>query len=101
MGSRIKLGSTSEIPDNDFKVFQLDVIDIIVYKVNGEFHAISPYCPHAGANLGRGPIDKKIITCPGHGYRFDVTTGRCLDDPDLNLAKFVLEIENNILYVLF
>jgi nitrite reductase/ring-hydroxylating ferredoxin subunit len=101
MGERIKLGPTDEIPDNDFKVYPLEAIDVAVYRLGNDFYAISPFCPHSGANLSRGEADHGIITCPGHGLRFDVTTGRCLDMPELVLGRFEVAVENSDLYVIF
>jgi nitrite reductase/ring-hydroxylating ferredoxin subunit len=34
-------------------------------------------CPHFGGPLDDAPVDDRgIVTCPWHGYRFDVRTGR-------------------------
>ncbi|WP_432035193.1 Rieske 2Fe-2S domain-containing protein [Streptomyces cucumeris] len=36
-------------------------------------------CPHLSADLGRfGQIDGEVLTCTLHGWRYDLTTGRCL-----------------------
>ena len=35
------------------------------------------YCPHQGLPLDAEPDDDGIITCPWHGYRVDIATGRC------------------------
>lgn len=101
MGSTIRLGPAAEIADDDFKVYELDAIDVVVYRVGDAYYAISPFCPHAGVNLSRGKAENGIITCPGHGLRFDVTTGRCLDTPDLTLGRFDLILDNDILFVQF
>lgn len=101
MGERVRLGPADEIPDGDFKVYQLEAIDVVVYRLGDSYYAISPFCPHAGANLSRGEATKGIITCPGHGLRFDVTTGQCLDMPDLVLGRFELMVGNNELFVKF
>lgn len=101
MGRRIELGLASAIPRNDFRVFPLEAIDVVVYNVEGVFYAVSNYCPHQGVVISRGPLQGKIVTCPGHGYQFDVTTGQCLTDPELGLARFVLEREGDTLYLTF
>jgi hypothetical protein len=35
------------------------------------------YCPHQGLPLGAEPDAAGMITCPWHGYRVDIITGRC------------------------
>jgi 3-phenylpropionate/trans-cinnamate dioxygenase ferredoxin subunit len=101
MNERVRLGPAAEIPDNDFTVYQLDAVDVVVYKIAGKYYAIGNYCPHAGQSLSRGPLDGTVITCPGHGLRFDVITGKCLDIDYLALARFDLELVDGDLYVIF
>ena len=101
MGARVRLGPKHAIPENDFRVFQLDAIDVVVYNVMGKFYGVGNYCPHAGVALSRGPLDGTIITCPGHGLRFDVVTGDCLDMEFLKLTRFEIEVVGDDLYVTF
>jgi nitrite reductase/ring-hydroxylating ferredoxin subunit len=35
------------------------------------------YCPHQGLTLDADPDADGLITCPWHGYRVDIRTGRC------------------------
>jgi nitrite reductase/ring-hydroxylating ferredoxin subunit len=35
-------------------------------------------CPHLGLPLSAEPDAHGIVTCPWHGYRFDVRSGRCV-----------------------
>lgn len=54
---------------------------ILLANVGGTFHAVSDRCSHEGAQLSLGRLDGAILTCPAHGSRFDVTTGRNLSGP--------------------
>jgi nitrite reductase/ring-hydroxylating ferredoxin subunit len=49
--------------------------DVAIFNVDGTVYAIGDTCPHAGQSLGSGKLNGKIVTCRGHGLRFDVTTG--------------------------
>jgi nitrite reductase/ring-hydroxylating ferredoxin subunit len=44
-------------------------------------HAVSGACPHAQGPLADGSLDGAVLTCPFHGWTFDVRTGHCLVDP--------------------
>jgi len=102
MGKKVRLGPAEEIPIQEFKVYQLEAMDLAVYNVDGKFYGISTYCPHAAANLSRGPLNGTVITCPGHGYRFDIMTGKCLTDPEMALSQFDIEVgEDGDLYAVF
>ena len=53
---------------------------VALFKINGELHAIDGVCPHSGGPLANGMIQGHIVTCPWHGWQFDVTTGaNCLN----------------------
>ncbi len=52
---------------------------VAVANVDGRLHALDGLCPHQGGPLGRGTLHGTTLTCPWHGWQFDVTTGRhCL-----------------------
>jgi len=50
--------------------------EIAVFNVDGNFYALGDSCPHAGASLGSGKLNGRIVTCRAHGLRYDVTTGQ-------------------------
>jgi nitrite reductase (NADH) small subunit len=49
---------------------------VAIANVDGMYHAIDGLCPHQGGPLGTGALCGTILTCPWHGWQFDVTTGR-------------------------
>jgi nitrite reductase/ring-hydroxylating ferredoxin subunit len=46
-----------------------------LFNVDGKIYAIDDICPHAGASLGLGKLDGRIVTCAHHGMKIDVVTG--------------------------
>ena len=71
----------SEIPDGKMKMIKLNDIEILIVNVKGCFYAISNKCIHKGGNLSEGSLEGTILTCPIHGSKFDVTTGKCIHSP--------------------
>ena len=53
------------------------------------FSGAAPRCPHRGGPLAPCATDPALLQCPWHGYRFDASTGECLDDPSLRLRPRV------------
>ncbi len=49
---------------------------VALYNVDGQFHALDGVCPHQGGPLGKGQLAGCIVTCPWHGWQFDVRTGQ-------------------------
>lgn len=49
--------------------------EIAIFNMDGTFFACSNRCPHAGAPLVNGFVSGTEITCPWHGWRFDLAAG--------------------------
>ena len=49
---------------------------VAIANVDGTLHALDGLCPHQGGPLGTGELCGTTLTCPWHGWQFDVTTGR-------------------------
>lgn len=74
-----------------FRAADTPVGPVAVFRVAGRLHAIADRCPHAGAALSAGESDGSVLTCPGHGSRFDIRTGERLRGPaDTDVAVFQL-----------
>jgi nitrite reductase/ring-hydroxylating ferredoxin subunit len=54
---------------------------VLMVRRGGQLHAISNVCSHAGGPLDEGSLDGDVVTCPWHGSRFDVRTGRVCGGP--------------------
>ena len=65
---------------------------IAVANVGGSFHAISNTCPHAEGPLGEGTLDGAIVTCPNHGWQFNVTDGSCKTNPYAKVQTFPVQV---------
>ena len=65
---------------------------IAVAKVDGSHHAIANTCPHAGGPLGDGKMKDGIVSCPYHGYKYDLRDGTCKTNPALSVQKFDVRI---------
>ncbi len=88
--SEIAAGKTMKLPLGDFGV--------LIANVEGEFYAVDALCTHYGGDLSEGKLDGKILTCPVHGSKFDITTGKVVSPPTEPLGR--PEIENLITYPL-
>lgn len=79
----VKVAETSEIPRGQMKVFKLAEKEILIANVNGNYYAIANRCTHKNGDLSKGSLDGNIVTCPVHGARFDVTTGKAVAGPKI------------------
>lgn len=61
---------------------------VALANVAGTFHALDGLCPHQGGPLGTGVLCGTVLTCPWHGWQFDVVSGRHQISPTLRQAVF-------------
>lgn len=80
-----------EIPEGEGRCYQVGGRMIAVFLVEGKYSAIYDTCPHMGASLATGYVEKGEVTCPWHAWRFCVTTGTWLDNPQSSLRQEVFE----------
>jgi len=72
---------------------------VAVYNVDGTFYATDNTCIHRGGPLGEGTLTGELITCPWHGWRFDVKTGCLAVDENTKVATFEVTVEGDDVYV--
>lgn len=52
-----------------------------IYQTQSGPKAAQAFCPHMDGPLFEGTLGEDSVTCPWHQWRFDLTTGACLDSP--------------------
>jgi nitrite reductase (NADH) small subunit len=72
---------------------------VALFNVDGQLHAIDGICPHQGGPLGKGALFGCIVTCPWHGFQFDVTTGEHQTSRTLSQPKFPVKVDDGGVWV--
>jgi nitrite reductase (NADH) small subunit len=72
---------------------------VALFRIGDEFYAMDGICPHAGGPLGKGYVSGTRVTCPWHGWQFDVTTGRHCLTPNISHEIFPVVVENGDVYI--
>ena len=74
---------SKELPPGKSRQFSISnekgtKIEIAVFNIDGIYYAISNTCQHQGGPLSEGILDneKKIVTCPWHGWKYSVLDGK-------------------------
>ncbi|HXG05615.1 MAG TPA: Rieske 2Fe-2S domain-containing protein [Candidatus Binatia bacterium] len=93
--ARVRVARASEVPAGTGKVVEVGGHSLALFNVDGVFYAIDNACPHRGGPLGEGEVDGRVVTCPWHAWRWDVTTGCHVNNPALRVACFPVSIEGD------
>ena len=71
----------SDMSDGEMHACEVDGVDVLLCRVDGEYYAVVDHCSHATQKLSAGRLRGHEVTCPLHGARFDIRDGRCLAAP--------------------
>jgi nitrite reductase (NADH) small subunit len=74
---------------------------IALFNTAHGFVAVDGVCPHRGGPLADGIVANHCVTCPLHGWRFDLTDGRAIAGGEGQLATHeVVEREGDVFLAL-
>ncbi len=65
----------------------------------GRVAAFRNECVHQGKSLDGGMLEDGVLTCPWHGFTFDVSSGECLSAPGAQLEQVPLRIDDARVWV--
>jgi nitrite reductase/ring-hydroxylating ferredoxin subunit len=83
--SYVEVAKIDEIPPGKMKHVELDAKEIVVSNVNGKYYAMDDRCGHMNARLSNGNTNQNIVTCAFHAAKFDITTGKKVGEPVLEI----------------
>ena len=95
MSQWVKIAALDECPPGSAIELVAGERIIALFNVEGTFHALDGVCPHQGGPLGQGDLAGCIVTCPWHGWQFDVRDGQHQLSPRIRQPGFPVRVEGN------
>jgi nitrite reductase (NADH) small subunit len=95
----VRAVKASEVAQGSIREVQLGGTKIALANVGGSFYAINNTCLHRGGPLGEGALEGKIVTCPWHGWQYDVTTGKTTMNPNAGVPCYATEVRGDEVFV--
>lgn len=95
----VAAAKAADVAAGTVREVQLGATKIALANVGGSFYAINGTCLHRGGPLGQGHLEGKTVTCPWHGWQFDVTTGKAIMNPSTGVACYATEVRGDEVYV--
>jgi nitrite reductase/ring-hydroxylating ferredoxin subunit len=69
-----------DLPEGAMRAVTINGVSVLFARVAGEVYAIRDQCGDSPLPLALGTLDGVEVHCPWHGCRYDVRSGRRLDD---------------------
>ena len=82
----------NDIPQGEIRAFTVGGENVIVSRQGAVVSCFQNACAHLGMELDAGEIADGIITCPYHGFRYDLASGECLTAPEVQLLPHAVRV---------
>ena len=91
-----QIAGADELAPDGRKSVVVDDLPALLVRIGDDYYCIEDTCTHDGQAMTDGPIQNCEITCPRHGARFDLKTGKALCMPATEPVQvFELEIRKD------
>ena len=91
----VRVADKAEVPANQMMIVVVGGKDVLLANVDGSYYAIANKCTHLRGSLAKGVLEGSIVTCPRHGSRFDVKTGKNVRGAKIGFIKMNVRDEES------
>jgi nitrite reductase/ring-hydroxylating ferredoxin subunit len=108
---QVDVGALDDFQEGRATIVKADGREIGVVRWAGSIYAIRNICPHQSAPLCEGRVEPRILakptvgvieldredlvlSCPWHGWEFELTSGRSVFDPDYRVRTYEVEVRD-------
>jgi nitrite reductase/ring-hydroxylating ferredoxin subunit len=92
MAEFIEAARLDELPPGKGTSVTVAGRDVALFNVEGTIYAMEDSCLHQGSSLGMSELRGNVVTCRGHGWRYNVTTGAILHAPDVGVDTYPVKV---------
>ena len=91
----VKMATVDELAPGQAKEVEHDGRIYALFSIDGSIVAVDGICPHQGGPLADGEVVGSCVTCPWHGWQFDVKTGTTPINKRIKLPVFPVRIDGS------
>ncbi len=96
---RLRVAAAGELATGEGRVVEVEGRELALFNVDGVYHCIENACPHRGGPLGEGDLEGRVVSCPWHAWRWDVTTGANTNNPAVRVTAYPVTVEGGAVFV--
>jgi nitrite reductase (NADH) small subunit len=94
MAEFVTVARVEDLPPGSVKSVRAGDEEIALAHVDGSFYATQATCLHLKGPLGEGRLEDSVLTCPWHGWQYDLRTGENLFDRAIRLRTYPVRVED-------
>ena len=90
----VPVARAEDVPPGSVKAVKAGDAEIALAHCGGGFYAVQHHCLHLEGPLGEGSLEGCVLTCPWHGWQYDVRTGQNEFDLAIQLRTYDVQVED-------
>ena len=91
----VAVGQIADFVSGQGKMVVVNGRHIALFRLGDEFYALDNMCLHRGGPLCEGFIEDSVVTCPWHGWSYEIKTGMMVQDPRVGVSKHDVHIDED------
>ena len=95
-----RVAALDELVAGQPKLVDAGGVRVVLARAAEDVYACGYVCTHRGGPLGEGKLSGTRLTCPWHGWMFDVRTGTCaFPTRGAPIASYAVRVDGNEVFV--
>jgi nitrite reductase (NADH) small subunit len=95
----VKVGAVADLSPGQGKKVTVEGRDVALFRLGDEFFALDNLCLHRGGPLCEGFIENNAVTCPWHGWSYEIRTGTMVQDPRVGVWTHEVRVDGDAISV--
>lgn len=95
----VPVGQVGDFVSGQGRMVTVNGRHVALFRLGDEFFALDNMCLHRGGPLCEGPIARDVVTCPWHGWSYEIRTGTMVQDPRVGVSKHDVQINGDLVTV--
>jgi len=99
-GGWARAAAVEELPEGGAAAVYFRGDQVALFNLEGRIYALGNRCSHANGPLAEGQVEGGCVTCPYHGSRFDLASGRPQGGPAVKpVPTYQVRVEDGTVFL--
>ena len=96
----VTVGRIDDFVPGQGKMVVVEARHVALFRLGDDFFALDNMCLHRGGPICDGQIDHNdVVTCPWHGWSYEIRSGTMVQDPRVGLSKHEVRIDDELVSI--
>ena len=95
MADFVPVGRLGDFTPGQGRMVDVSGRHVAVFRLGDELYALDNMCLHRGGPLCDGHIDNGVVTCPWHGWSYEIKTGTMVQDPRVGVSRHEIRLDGD------